>query len=177
MARRVTVGPQNVTPFVKFGNFVAVFRQDRTNICSCCAVVYTFQVWWILTGEFLATLAATLTFILRVTSCCLACVYRRWCLQLQGKKKVAFYYEAVSISSSKTSEIVYQISWCHIIPPLFCRFAATEGKAWQTVITIPILLVEIRIWDLWNAKHPLQTVTAATFRKGWMSEIRYHYAW
>jgi len=65
-------------------------------------------------AKFLATLAVTLTFILRVTSCSLACIYRRWCLQLQGKKKVTLYYEAVSVSSSETSEIVYQTSRCQI---------------------------------------------------------------
>jgi len=45
MACRVTAGPQNVNPFVKFGTFVSVFRQDGTNICPFCAVAYTFQVW------------------------------------------------------------------------------------------------------------------------------------
>jgi len=53
MTRGVTFAPQNVNPFVKFGNFVSVFRQDRTNICSCCAVEYTFQVWWIVTDDVL----------------------------------------------------------------------------------------------------------------------------
>lgn len=183
MARRVTVGPQNVNPFVKFGTFISVFRRDRTNICSCRAVVYTFQVWWIVTGD-----------VLREAPSFWRRSLWRWHISCMWRHVVWHVYSDVGAYSFRVRKSSLLLWSCkhkflrnignflpgftvsQISPPLLCRFSATEGKAWQTVITIQILLVEIRIWDLWNAKHPLQTVNAATFRKGQMSEIPYHYA-
>jgi len=129
MTLSVTVGPQNVNPFVKFDNFVSMFRQDRTNICSCCAVVYTFQVWWSVTSDVLRW--APSFWRRSLWHWHLSCVWRRvvWHVYTDvgaysfRLKKVSFYYEAVSVSSSETSEIVYQTSRCHkfsaVLVPVF----------------------------------------------------------
>lgn len=157
MALWVTVGPQNVNPFVKFDNFVSMLRQDRTNICSCCAVVYTFQVWWIVSSDVLRRVPG----YWRPSLWCwhLSCVWRRivWHVYTDvGANSFRVKKSSLLLWSCK-SKFLRNIGNClpdltvSYFPPLLCRFSATE---WQTVVTIPILLVEIRIWDTWNAKHP-----------------------
>jgi hypothetical protein len=116
-----------------------VFRQDRANICSCCAVVYTFQVWWIVTGDVLREAPSFWRrslwrwhLYLHVTSCSLACVYRRWCLQLQGKKSSLLLWSCKNKFLRNFWNCLPGFTVSQIFPPLLCRFSVTEGKAWQT---------------------------------------------